>query len=232
MLIKLLFSLFEHSPVSFLIGIAVLILPLLFSITIHEWSHGMVAYLFGDPTPKNQGRLTLNPFAHLDPIGTLMLFIIGIGWAKPVVIDTRNINGRTKQMLVALAGPASNFLVAIIFSFIFYFLTVYIHSINLDTESTFSGEIMGLLSFIIQINIMLGLFNMLPIPPLDGSNVLKWVLPDFLSNAYEKLAPYGIFILMLMLFTVGFKFIVLASEIVQNCIFETISYIFRPFFGV
>src|SRR3989339_2101986 len=113
MLLYYLIQLLIKNPIAFFIALLVLIFPLLISITVHEWAHGMAAYKFGDPTPKNQGRLTLNPFAHLDLVGTLMLFIIGIGWAKPVEINPGNIeqpNKKFKLMMVAFAGPLSNFI--------------------------------------------------------------------------------------------------------------------------
>ena len=127
-LIKLLFQ----NPLIFLIFFIVLTIPLLISITIHEWAHGFVAYKFGDPTPKEQGRLSLNPFRHLDPIGTLMLFVVGIGWAKPVEINPNNIRDRHKLMLVAFAGPLSNFVpinVVRCWSIlrIFYHINLYLH---------------------------------------------------------------------------------------------------------
>jgi len=227
-LIKLLMS----DPRQFFIVLAILILPLLVSVTIHEWAHGMTAYLFGDPTPKRQGRLTFNPFAHLDPIGTLMLLIIGIGWAKPVEINPDNIHGKTKLMLVALAGPGSNLLLAIFFSLINYIFIRYAISSGIDIESNLPILVITMLKIIVQINIILCLFNMMPIPPLDGSNVIKGLLPDNLAEAYSRLAPYGMFILLLLLFTVGFKFIFVVAKIVETYIYHAIEYIMKPLFGV
>lgn len=221
-----LFKLLLTNPLEFLIAIIVLIMPLLISITIHEWSHGMVAYLFGDPTPKQQGRLTLNPFAHLDLAGTLMLFIVGVGWAKPVEINPNNIHGKTKQMLVALAGPASNMIMAVFISFIVYGLNVYIYHAG---ATIITDLISKILSLIIKINIILAIFNMLPIPPLDGSNVLKWMMPQRLAEAYySRIAPFGLIILILLLFTVGFGFIFNAANTVENYIFKIIEYILNP----
>ena len=232
MLLIKLFQLLVHDPVQFAIVFTLLTIPLLISITIHEWSHGMVAYLFGDPTPKKQGRLTLNPLAHLDPVGTLMLFLIGIGWAKPVEININNIPSRTKQMLVALAGPVSNFILAVIFSLIVYGLVKYFSYANLNSELTLIGSIIAILKLIIQINIILAIFNLLPIPPLDGSNVLKWILPESLANAYLRLAPFGMVILLLLLFTVGFNFIFVAAQKVEVIIFKIIEQILSPIFGI
>lgn len=226
-LLKILF----HNPVDFLIVLVVLIFPLLISITVHEWSHGIVAYKFGDPTPKMQGRLTFNPFAHLDPIGTLMLFIVGIGWAKPVQINPENIDSKWKQMLVALAGPASNFIFAVILSFILYGIVSYTNYAyvvdHVTPKAGFEGLILTMLGFLIKINIILGLFNLLPLPPLDGSNIIKWVLPEKLARAYFSLAPFGLIILIILLFTVGFNFIFDAATVVQRYMYNFIEGFFN-----
>lgn len=211
MLLFYLLNLLIYNPIQFVITIAVIIVPLFLSITFHEWAHGYAAYKFGDPTPKLMGRLTLNPFAHLDPVGTLMLFIIGIGWAKPVMLDPRNYPGKTQQMLVALAGPASNFLLAIVFAFILVALQV--ANPNLSSE-VYKSLVMSL-TIIIRINLILGIFNMLPIPPLDGSRVIAWILPEKLEYLYLSLEPFGIFFLLLILFSGGFAFLLTFVNSVQ-----------------
>lgn len=227
MILIWLISLLLKSPVMFLIAVIVLIIPLLISITVHEWAHGMVAYKFGDPTPKLQGRLSFNPFAHLDPVGTLMLFIIGIGWAKPVQIDPRNIPGKTKQMLVALAGPASNFLLAIIFGFIYFG----INNIAPYHNEALISMLITLIGIIIRINIILGVFNMLPIPPLDGSKLIIWLLPENLAQAYAKLARFGMVILLLILFSGGFRFVISAADFLQRHLYHIIELILKPIFS-
>lgn len=200
MLLSTLIKLLITNPTEFILAIFLLIVPLLFSIAFHEAAHGFTAYKFGDDTPKLMGRLTLNPFAHLDIAGTLLLFIIGIGWAKPVLIDYRNIKTRTQLMLIALAGPASNLLLAVIFTF----LNILI--IHYDNHTS---EIVPLIAtffiFVVRINLILAIFNMMPIPPLDGSKVLMWFLPEKIAEMYEKIAPYGMGILILLMFTVGFS---------------------------
>lgn len=217
-LIKLLLS----DPLQFLIAIAVLFIPLLISITVHEWAHGFVAYKFGDNTPKIQGRLSLNPFSHLDPLGTLMLFIIGIGWAKPVEINPMNISHNYKKlklMFVAFAGPLSNFILGTIFSVLMYLLLKFsvINSILM----------LFMFSLLIRINFVLGIFNLLPIPPLDGSNIIANLLPDNLANQYYKLAPYSIFILLVLIFTGGIGFIFDLAEIIQSMLFKIIESFFE-----
>ncbi len=202
-LIKLLLS----DPLQFLIAIVILILPLLLSITVHEWAHGYTAFKFGDPTPKIQGRLSFNPFSHLDPLGTLMLFIVGIGWAKPVEINPDNIQDKSKLMMVAFAGPFSNFILAIIFIFILYFVIVIFGAEFFTQKNGLLGLVLVLLGLIIRINFALGIFNLLPIPPLDGSNIIANLLPDKLSRAYYSLSPFGFPILVLLLISGGIRYI-------------------------
>jgi Zn-dependent protease len=215
MLIYTLIDLLFKNPLQFLIALIFISVPLLISVTFHEAAHGFVAYMFGDDTPKKQGRLTLNPLAHIDPLGTLMLFIVGIGWAKPVVINPYNIHGRTKQMFVALAGPLSNIVLALLFSGCIYLL------IQQKTllESPIIILIVVLLNLIVKINIILAVFNLLPIPPLDGSKIISWVLPDSLAQKYNMLEPYGMFVLLLLLFTIGFEFILKTAGILQNYLY-------------
>lgn len=219
MLLYQLLNLLVKDPLQFFAVIIMLIVPLLISITLHEWSHGYVAYKFGDPTPKMHGRLTLNPLAHLDPLGTLMLFLVGIGWAKPVPINILNIPNRTQQMLVALAGPLSNLLLAVIFSIISVCLTVFYKE---DTSGLFTMLSMTI-DLVIRINLILAIFNMIPIPPLDGSRVFAWILPESAVNKYYFLEPYGIALLFIILFSGGFQFILGIADFVQLKIFETIK---------
>lgn len=219
MLLAHLLNLLFYNPVEFVITILILIVPLFMSITFHEFAHGYVAYKFGDMTPKLQGRLTLNPFAHLDPIGTLMLFIIGIGWAKPVMLNPRNYPGKTPQMLVALAGPASNFLLAVIFSFILVAIQLFYKG---EADEIFEILVTSL-TIIIKINLILATFNMIPIPPLDGSRVLAWILPEKLEYYYYLLEPYGIMFLILMLFTGGFVYLINAVDFIQIKLLEFIK---------
>ena len=208
-LIKLLLS----DPIKFVIAVIILFVPLLISITVHEWAHGFTAYKFGDPTPKNQGRLSLNPFAHLDPVGTLMLFIIGIGWAKPVEINSGNIeqpNKKFKLMMVAFAGPLSNFILGITFTFVLYFLMG-----NVFFES--------LLSWLVIINFALGMFNLIPLPPLDGANIIANILPDNLARTYFKLAPFSLPILFLLILTGAIRYIFDFAHIIQQELLKFIA---------
>ncbi len=219
MLLLYLLSLLIYNPIQFIITIMILIVPLFMSITFHEYAHGYVAYKFGDPTPKLQGRLTLNPFAHLDPLGTLMLFIIGIGWAKPVMLNPLNYPSKTKQMLVALAGPASNILLALIFAVILASMQL---ANNGEGGEIFKTLVMSI-NIIIRINLILAIFNMLPIPPLDGSRVISWLLPEQLEYFYLSLEPYGLILILIMLFMGGFNFLLNSVNLIQLKLLELIK---------
>ena len=193
-----------------------LVFPLLFSISFHELAHGYAAYKFGDMTPKLMGRLTLNPFAHLDPLGTILLFVIGLGWAKPVIININNIPNKNHQMLVALAGPASNFLLAAIFAIL---ISVFENYLYLPSNHF----IIMFFNIVIMINIALAVFNLIPIPPMDGSRIVSWILPEKLKIAYNKLENYGMFILLLILFTIGFEGIFKIAEILQLQLYQLLE---------
>lgn len=179
----------------FLFFIAILI----FSIIIHEFSHGAVANSLGDPTAKYAGRLTLNPIKHLDPIGSIILpiFLIfttgkGIGWAKPVPINPNNFRDQKYgSFKVALAGPASNLMVALIFGLLLRVLVSF-DFISLNLYSIFT--------FIVSINILLAVFNLVPIPPLDGSHILFTFLPDSMQRTKIFLSQFGFLILIFLIF--------------------------------
>ena len=168
---------------------------IIFSSILHEIAHGLVADRLGDPTPRLSGRLTLNPIPHIDPLMSilfpLLLLLSGspviFGAAKPVPVDPYNFrDGRKDTALVALAGPLTNILIAIIASFLIRFLTV--------------SPITMLLIPIFQLNLLLAIFNLLPIPPLDGSKVFSLLLPEKEARAYLALGQYGFFILFFLLF--------------------------------
>jgi Zn-dependent protease len=175
----------------------ILITPIiLLSLSIHEFAHALIAYRFGDNTAKQEGRLTLNPLAHLDPMGTLMLYLsyftgVGLGWAKPVPVNSRYFREPLKAMLwVSLAGPCSNFLLALFFG-------LPIRLINLGLLPLLDQEILILfLEIGMWINLSLGLFNLLPIPPLDGSKVLKYFLRGRWFELMARLEQYGFMILL------------------------------------
>jgi Zn-dependent protease len=180
--------------------IALLIVPVLFSITIHEVCHGYLAYLFGDPTAKNAGRLTLNPIKHIDPVGLLVLFITGIagmaiGWAKPVPVDPRYFKKpRINMMWVSLAGPLSNFVLAVVTAFIYRQFGGFL-------LQSFFYPLVIMAEYMVMINVGLAVFNLIPIHPLDGSHIMEGLLPLRAAYAYSKLQPYGFIILLMLIFT-------------------------------
>ncbi len=166
---------------------------ILFSLTIHEYAHAYIANKLGDDTAKRLGRLTLNPLKHLDPIGTILLLLVHFGWAKPVPVDPRNFKDPKKDMLyVAIAGPISNIITAIISGILLKFIVF-----NLASAGAFGAYTVPLIQFLVWmifIGVVLAVFNMLPIPPLDGSRVLYGLLPDHLANSIKKIETYGILI--------------------------------------
>lgn len=172
--------------------------PFLFALTLHELAHGYVAYHLGDPTAKKAGRLTLNPLKHLDPLGVLAFIIMKIGWAKPVPVNPNYFRDPQKGMLlVALAGPGANVFLAIASAILakFFVMLPFLPIFILQ-------PLVSMLVASVWINIMLAVFNCLPIPPLDGSKVLMGLLPPSAVRTYVKLEPFG-FILLLALFYTG-----------------------------
>ncbi|MXZ12803.1 MAG: site-2 protease family protein [Candidatus Dadabacteria bacterium] len=182
----------------------ILVPVILFSLTIHEYAHALVAYRLGDDTAKRQGRLSLNPLVHLDLLGTLLLFIVHFGWAKPVPVDPRNFRNPKKDMLlVALAGPVSNILTAIAAAVI---LKAVFENFAAIPPGSGVDVAVRMLVWFIYIGIVLAVFNMIPVPPLDGSRVLYGLLPDSLAYRYARFETYGIFILFAF-FLFGGKFL-------------------------
>jgi Zn-dependent protease len=161
---------------------------LLIALTIHEYAHARAAVWMGDPTPKIMGRLTLNPIAHLDPLGLIMLWLFKFGWAKPVPINPLNFkDGRNGMLLVSLAGPVSNIILAFIAAIIIGLLV---------KLQLLSGGWAKVLWLTYNYNIVLAIFNLIPLPPLDGSKILMSLLPGKQAQAFERIEPYGPFILM------------------------------------
>ncbi len=173
---------------------------LLFTLTIHEVSHGYVAYLLGDDTAKRAGRLTLNPLKHLDIIGLLMLFIIKIGWAKPVPINPYNFKDfKRDTALTAAAGPMANFILAIIFSVLFRIVIHFSGNIFIYSHSILFKFLMKIFYLTIFYNLALGLFNLIPFPPLDGSKILGGFLSDELYFKYTAQERNGMMIFMILM---------------------------------
>jgi len=181
-----LMRLLTNDPLAF----AFVAIPLLFSVILHEVAHGWVAYRMGDPTAKWMGRLTFNPLKHLDPIGTLMLFLAGFGWAKPVPVNFNNISDRRKGLIfVSSAGIAANILFA-------FFALLFIRLFSTSS----SGTAVILISYVVHINITLAALNLIPIPPLDGSKILMGIASERTQYFLARLEPYGFFIIIGLLY--------------------------------
>lgn len=184
---------------------------LLLSLSIHEFGHSWVAYKLGDRSQKAMGRLTLSPFAHIDPLGFIFILLFKFGWGKPVYIDDRNFKNRAKgNMLVSLAGPLCNILLAILLTIVLKVLWVL--GINEQTiTSSVGGILYYMLNIAIQFNMVFAVFNLLPIPPFDGSKVLYYFLPYKAKQFMNNLERYSIWILIFLLWTGLYSYIILPA---------------------
>lgn len=176
---------------------------LLLALTFHEFAHGYVAYRLGDPTARNMGRLTLNPIKHLDPIGTLAFILIKIGWAKPVPVNPIYFKNPRKGMLwVALAGPATNLALAVISAILIKMLIASFAIFPYPPSiQTIIVPVFSMLVASVWINLVLCVFNFLPIPPLDGSRILVGLLPENMARTYLSFERYGFIIVLVLAFT-------------------------------
>ncbi|MEO0113944.1 MAG: site-2 protease family protein [candidate division WOR-3 bacterium] len=179
---------------------------ILFNLTIHEFAHGYIADKLGDPTARLNGRLTLNPLKHLDPIGTIAIFLFHFGWAKPVPLNPYNFRKpRRDMMLASIAGPIANLLCALVFSLLIRFFARPLHGLPASAFMKIMpsnlGEFISVISFsFFFYGLILAAFNLIPIPPLDGSKILYYLLPANLAYQYMRLERYGFFILLGIIF--------------------------------
>ena len=196
---------------NFFLKLSVMLVPGMLAIVCHEVSHGYVAWRFGDPTARMLGRLTLNPLKHIDIIGTLMIFFIGFGWAKPVPVVYENLRNPKRDMIwVAAAGPITNVILATVSAILLRGLvTLGNPAASSSPLSMLLEPLVMMLAFSVYINLLLAVFNMIPVPPLDGGRVLTGLLPWRQAQALSRIEPYGmIIIIVLVFFTNIFSYII------------------------
>lgn len=183
-----------------LLTISLLAVPVLLAVTMHEVAHGWVAYRLGDPTAKLAGRLTLNPIKHLDPVGTLAFVITQmVGWAKPVPVNPANLRRPRQDMVwVAAAGPAANILLAVGFALAFHLAGRLLSGV---APEAIVVPLLLIARYGVYVNLGLAVFNILPVPPLDGGNIALRLLPRNLAIRYDLLRPYGFILLLILIFT-------------------------------
>lgn len=201
-----------------LLYVLIMVIALLPALTFHEWAHGYAAYKLGDHTAKADGRLSLNPLDHLDPVGTVMLLVLGFGWAKPVPVMTRNFKKPRRDFAItSLAGPMANFVVGFITTLL-YVLGVYICAAN-EFDNMTAEVILSVFFYSAIFNFGLGLFNLIPLPPLDGSNVVMCLLPNRIAAKYSKIRYYSRYIFIGLIVMEYIPYL----EIIPQMIFWPIS---------
>ena len=200
-----------------------------FVLPFHEWAHGFVAYKLGDRTAKQSGRLTLNPLAHIDPFGSMLLLLIGFGWAKPVPVDSRYFkNPKVGMSITALAGPVANLLAAVVSGLIMNGILVAAGNIMVYSMYTSSGSgiliyVLDFFMFLMTINISLAVFNLIPIPPLDGSKILMGFLPDSAVNWLYQHEQFFSIALFIIVMAGGFRGGLISN--IQNLLFNGINWL-------
>jgi Zn-dependent protease len=186
---------------------------LLFSLTVHEMAHAWTADRLGDPTARMLGRVSLNPMVHADLIGTIVFPLVAmvsgaplIGWAKPVPVNSRNLaHPRRDYVLVAAAGPGSNLVMAVVAAVVLSVLPISPQTLD---AANVSVPVAAILSHAMRLNVLLAVFNLIPIPPLDGGSVLAGLLPDRLAASFNRVRPYGLLLLYALILSGGFEYVV------------------------
>jgi Zn-dependent protease len=196
-----------------LVQVLIAFVVLVFSLTVHESAHAWTASRLGDPTGRRLGRVSLNPVVHVDPIGTLLFPLVAmfthlpiIGWARPVPVDARYLrNPRGDFLLIAAAGPLSNLALAVAAAAMLRFLPAGPHAIG---HLAVSAPLALVASLGLQVNLLLAIFNMIPVPPLDGSSVVAGLVPERVAAGLDRLRPYGFLLLYALMFTGAFSYLV------------------------
>ena len=198
------------------VGILASFAVILLTMPIHEWAHGFIATKLGDPTPRYQGRLTLNPFAHIDYIGALAIIFLGVGWAKPVQINPRNFkNPKVGMAITALAGPVAN----IVMAFVMMLLSNVVYLLPLGNIASY---IVLFFTSVAYTNIFLAVFNLIPVPPFDGSRILNAVLPD---KYYFKLMQYERYSMFIVLIIIATGILDKPLSFISGSIFDAINFV-------
>lgn len=213
--------------IDLVINVGVRLLFIIFLLPVHEFAHAYVATKLGDPTAKNMGRLTLNPLAHIDPIGSLLMLFAGFGYAKAVPVNIRNFrfeNRKRNMAIIAFAGPFSNIVMAFIFSF-FYFLILKLN----PALSGFTSNLADICIIAAQCNVTLAVFNMIPVPPLDGSRILGLVLSN---KTYYKIMQYERYILIAVLILIATGILDVPLSLISGLILRGIFGLFGAIFGL
>ena len=193
-----------------------MLVPALLAIMLHEVAHGYIAERFGDPTARLLGRLNLNPFKHIDPIGTIAIFVVGFGWARPVPVNPKNFRRPHRDMIwVSLAGPGANFLLALLSALLLRGFG-WLDSLALDSLNSYRAvtqPVEMMLAFSLYVNTLLGIFNLVPIPPLDGGRILIGILPERQAMLISRLEPFGFMLLIALIFLTDIWSVVLSPII-------------------
>ncbi|AJF06348.1 site-2 protease family protein [Geoalkalibacter subterraneus] len=219
--------------------ISIMLVPALMAVTFHEISHGFAAERLGDPTARLLGRLTPNPLRHLDPIGTIALLVFGFGWARPVPVNFNNLrNPKRDMMWVALAGPSSNLLLALLSAFFLRGLEMVSGLMPPGQEmiGQFIEPLALMAGFSLYINVILCVFNLIPLPPLDGGRVMVGLLPQKQSELLARIEPFGFILVILLIFFTDLYRVVLAPVILtlvdfmagsqQYLVYQSIDFLF------
>lgn len=226
-LVLMLFNSFRRgsfsNPIEWLMNTILIVPGIVIGLSFHEFAHGWVAYKLGDPTPKYQGRLTVNPAAHIDPIGFIALLFAGFGWGVPVEINPNNFkNRRRDELLVSLAGVVMNLIIAIVFGFIMKFVLMGAGE-SILTSSSFSHAVWTILFYVVEINLVLMIFNLIPVPPLDGFSIITEIFNIKHTQLYYTIYQNGFFILMiLILFGITSMILTPGVQFFENLIFKYI----------
>ena len=225
-------DLLRDNPAAFVLVIGIGLLGLIVGFTVHEFSHALTSHIEGDDTARRMGRLTFNPIKHIDLLGFILLLVVGFGWAKPVQVDPYNLrHGRLGMSLVAFAGPLSNFVLAFVLGLVFR-----LDLLPVVTDTRFvSGvvDILGFAAFLaIFFNLILGIFNLIPLPPLDGSKVVGGLLPGSLYRPYLQFERYGWIPLMALIGVNLFLSYAFGINFLGRILIQPALFVFRLATGV